>query len=196
MEKTKPVAPGRKPNAELRTREHLTESEVARLQRAAGRLGRHRHRDATLIMLGYRHGLRAGELVELQWSQVDFEQGVLHVRRSKRGAPSTHPLGRTELAALRRLANGQNPSGPVFTTERLGPLTVSGIAKIVARAGKLAGLGLAVHPHMLRHSCGYYLASHGQDTRAIQAYLGHRNIQHTVRYTELAPGRFRGFWHD
>jgi type 1 fimbriae regulatory protein FimB/type 1 fimbriae regulatory protein FimE len=67
---------------------------------------------------------------------------------------------------------------------------------MVARAGQLAGMPFRVHPHMLRHACGYKLANDGQDTRAIQAYLGHRNINHTVRYTELSPERFRGFWKD
>lgn len=62
---------------------------------------------------------------------------------------------------------------------------------MVERAGIEAELGFPVHPHMLRHACGFALANKGQDTRALQAYLGHRNIQHTVRYTELSPGRFK-----
>ena len=84
----------------------------------------------------------------------------------------------------------------VFVTERKGPLTTSAVRKIIARAGELAGLGFPVHPHMLRHACGFKLANDGHDTRAIQHYLGHKNIQHTVRYTELAPDRFNGFWKD
>jgi len=89
------------------------------------------------------------------------------------------------------------PDGPyLFTSERGGPMTVAGFQRMVKAAGDSAGLGFAVHPHMLRHACGYYLANKGFDTRAIQAYLGHRNIQHTVRYTELAPGRFNDFWSD
>jgi type 1 fimbriae regulatory protein FimB/type 1 fimbriae regulatory protein FimE len=75
-------------------------------------------------------------------------------------------------------------------------LTASAVQKMVARAGQLAGMPFRVHPHMLRHACGYKLANDGQDTRAIQAYLGHRDINHTVRYTELSPERFRGFWND
>jgi type 1 fimbriae regulatory protein FimB/type 1 fimbriae regulatory protein FimE len=81
-------------------------------------------------------------------------------------------------------------------SERGGPLTENAVGKLVARAGEAAGLELEVHPHMLRHACGYYLANKGTDTRAIQAYLGHRNIQHTVRYTELAADRFNGLWSD
>jgi len=84
----------------------------------------------------------------------------------------------------------------VFVTERKGPLTTSTVRKVVARAGEEAGIGFPVHPHMLRHACGYKLANDGQDTRAIQLYMGHRNIQHTVRYTELASDRFNRFWKD
>jgi type 1 fimbriae regulatory protein FimB/type 1 fimbriae regulatory protein FimE len=98
------------------------------------------------------------------------------------------------LIALKKLGNERQ--GTVFTTERGGPLTTSGFGKIVARAGEEAGLGMPIHPHMLRHACGYYLANQGQDTRVIQAYLGHADIRNTVIYTELAPDRFRGFWKD
>ena len=84
----------------------------------------------------------------------------------------------------------------LFVTERKGPLTTATVRKLVARAGEKAKLGFPVHPHMLRHACGYKLANDGQDTRAIQLYMGHRNIQHTVRYTELASDRFNGFWKD
>ena len=174
---------------------------MGRLKAAAGKVGRYGLRDSTMIYMAFRHGLRAAELVDLRWEQVDWEQRVLHVRRVKHGTPSTHPLGRTELAELRKLAGNRRPGSPpaagyVFLTERHGPLTTSAYGKIVARAGDLAGLGMPIHPHMLRHACGYYLASQGHDTRAIQAYLGHRNIQHTVRYTELAPDRFKSFWKD
>jgi type 1 fimbriae regulatory protein FimE len=81
-------------------------------------------------------------------------------------------------------------------SERQGPLTVDAVRKIVQRAGEQARLGFPVHPHMLRHACGFKLANEGHDTRAIQHYLGHKNIQHTVRYTELAPTRFKNFWQD
>jgi len=84
----------------------------------------------------------------------------------------------------------------VFVSERKGPMTDSAFRKIVARAGVAAGIALPVHPHMLRHATGFKLANDGQDTRAIQHYLGHKNIQHTVVYTQLAPQRFNGFWED
>ena len=189
--------PRRLPNRERRSREHLTPAEVETLMEAAGKIGRHGHRNATLILLAYRHGLRVGELVALRWDQVDLKAGLLHVARLKHGVPATHPLRGPELRALRRLQRDYPTSSAyVFSTERRGPLTDSAVRKIVARAGIAAGLTFPVHPHMLRHACGYKLANDGQDTRAIQQYLGHRNITHTVRYTELAPQRFRNFWQD
>jgi integrase len=151
------------------------------------------HRDATMILLAYRHGLRASEVCDLRWDQVDFDQAVLHVRRVKASTPSTHPLTGTELRALRRLQR-EVASPFVFVSERGSPFSVSGFRRIVERAA--SGLEIKVHPHMLRHACGFKLANDGVDTRALQAYLGHRNIQHTVRYTELAPDRFKGFWRD
>jgi integrase len=188
------VTPKRLPNAELRTREYLTEGEVERLLDAA-KDNRWGHRDGTMILVAYRHGLRAAELVDLRWDQVEFRTASLHVRRAKQGTPSTHPILGDELRALRRLQREHAPkSAFVFTSERGAPFSTAGFARIVERAGKQAKLGFKVHPHMLRHACGYALANKGHDTRALQAYLGHRNIQHTVRYTELSPTRFKDFW--
>jgi site-specific recombinase XerD len=188
------VTPRRLPNADLRTREYLTEAEVERLI-AAARKNRWGHRDATMLLVAYRHGLRVSELIDLRWDQVDFRTASLHVRRVKQGTPSTHPILGDELRALRRLQREQEPkSSFVFTSERGSPFTTAGFARMVERAGAEARLGLKVHPHMLRHACGYALANRGHDTRALQAYLGHRNIQHTVRYTELSPTRFKDFW--
>jgi integrase len=190
------VRPKRPPNADLRTREYLTAAEVERLLAAAGG-NRWGHRDATMILVAYRHGLRASELVDLRWDQVDFRTATLHVRRVKQGTPSTHPILGDELRALRRLQRDQEPKSHfVFTSERGAPFTTAGFARMIERAGIEAKLGFKVHPHMLRHACGYALANRGHDTRALQAYLGHRNIQHTVRYTELAPTRFKNFWRD
>jgi type 1 fimbriae regulatory protein FimB/type 1 fimbriae regulatory protein FimE len=188
--------PKRVPNRTVRSREYLTPDEVEKLIRAAARTGRHRHRDATLILVAYRHGLRAGELVSLRWDQVDFKEAVLRVTRSKNGTPSNHPIGAKEARALRKLRRDQGPSMHVFMTERAASMTTANVHKIVSRAGRLGGLPFPAHPHMLRHACGYKLANDGHDTRAIQHYLGHRNIMHTVRYTELASDRFKGFWSD
>jgi integrase len=189
------VTPRRRPNAELRVREYLTEKEVERLIEAA-KANRNGHRDSTMLLLSYRHGLRVGELVSLRWDQVGFETGILHVRRLKNGTPATHPLSGRELRALRRLRRESDVSLFVFVSERGSPFTVAGFQKLIARAGEAAGFEFQIHPHMLRHSCGYKLANDGIDTRTLQAYLGHRSIQHTVRYTELSPDRFKRFWRD
>jgi type 1 fimbriae regulatory protein FimB/type 1 fimbriae regulatory protein FimE len=192
--KNRTVTPKRRPNAELRTREYLTDAEVAQLAEAA-KGNRWGHRDATMIAVAYRHGLRAAELVDLRWDQIDFNTGTLAVRRVKKGSPSTHPIRGDEPRALRRLQREQEPKSPfVFTSERGAPFTTAGFARMVERAGEAAGLSFKAHPHMLRHACGFALANKGHDTRALQAYLGHRNIQHTVRYTELSPDRFKDFW--
>ena len=188
------VTPRRLPNGKLRTREYLTEAEVDRLMTAA-KGNRHGHRDATMALVAYRHGLRASELVDLRWEQVDFRTASLHVRRVKQGSPSVHPILGDELRTLRRLHRDQEPKSPfVFTSERGAPFTTAGFARMIERAGTEAKFAFKAHPHMLRHACGYALANKGHDTRALQAYLGHRNIQHTVRYTELSPTRFKDFW--
>jgi site-specific recombinase XerD len=187
--------PRRRPNRELRTREHLTTGEVDRLLGAA-KGNRWGHRDSTMILLAYRHGLRASELVDLRWDQFDFARAVLHVRRVKSGTPSTHPLTGREMRALRKLQR-QIPASPfVFVSERGAPFTTAGFARMLERTAVTADMEIKVHPHMLRHACGFKLANDGHDTRSLQAYLGHKNIQHTVRYTELAPARFKNFWRD
>lgn len=196
VNKTDAKLPKRRKNKDYRSREYLTELEVQQLMDAAGRIGRHGHRDATLIMLAYRHGLRVSELISLRWDQIDLKQGLLHVNRLKHGTPSVHPLRGPELRALDLVKLNYESNPFVFISERSGPLSADVIRKIVARAGVESRLPFTVHPHMLRHACGYRLAQAGQDTRAIQHYLGHRNIQHTVRYTQLSSERFKNFWED
>jgi len=144
------VMPRRPPNAELRTREHLREAEVERLMDAA-RKNRWGHRDATMVLMAYRHGFRPAELVDLRWDQIDFASGALHVRRVKRGTPSTHPILGDELRALRRLQREQKPKSPfVFTSERGAPFSTAGFARMIERAGTEARLGFKAPPHMLR----------------------------------------------
>jgi type 1 fimbriae regulatory protein FimE len=190
------LPPRRQSNASRRKREYLTPDEVEKLLQASAKLGRHGARDRTLILLAYRHGLRVSELVALRWDQVDLQTGVLHVARLKNGIASTHPIRGPELRALRELRR-QYPDSPyLFVSELGGPLTPATVRKLITRAGEQAKLPFPIHPHMLRHSTGYKLANDGHDTRAIQQYLGHRNITHTVRYTELSPERFKGFWKD
>jgi type 1 fimbriae regulatory protein FimB/type 1 fimbriae regulatory protein FimE len=173
--------PRRRRNSDLRTREYLTEAEVGRLIEAA-KDNRWGHRDSTMLLIAFRHGLRASELVDLRWEQIDLENAILHVRRVKQGTPATHPLTGRELRALRRLRREQEPKSPfVFVSERGDPFSNRGFQATVERAGKAAG---------------YKLANDGVDTRTIQAYLGHKSIQHTVRYTELAPTRFKSLFRD
>ena len=188
------LMPSRRPNADIRPREHLTEREVEKLI-AAARGNRWGQRDATMILIAFRHGLRASELCELQWSDVEFETGNLHLRRAKGGATGTHPLLGDELRALRVLKR-EAKSPFIFVTERGSPFSVSGLAKLIERAGIEAKIPFKVHAHMLRHACGYKLANDGVDTRTIQGYLGHKSIQHTVRYTELSPTRFKSLFRD
>ena len=186
--------PARPANAELRPREYLTPAEVEKLAKVA-RDGRHGHRDATLILVAYKHGLRAVEVCDLEWSQVEFgRSATLHVRRVKNGKPSTHPLRGDEIRALRELRRQYPDSAFVFTTERGGPFTTDAVNRLIKRLGARAGFPFQVHAHMLRHGCGYALANAGHDTRRIQDWLGHRSIQHTVRYTELTTTGFKDFW--
>ena len=189
------VAPRRLANSKYRSREHLTQSEVEKLIEAA-KTNRHGHRDTTMLLVAYRHGLRASELCDLEWSQVDFNGATLHVRRAKNGKAATHPIRGDEMRALRKLQREAPKSPFVFVNERGAPFSPDGFNWLVKRTGQKAGLPFQVHAHMLRHSAGYKLAGDGHDTRAIQDYLGHRNISNTVRYTELSPTRFKNFWRD
>jgi type 1 fimbriae regulatory protein FimB/type 1 fimbriae regulatory protein FimE len=176
-------------------RKYLTEREVETLMDYARKHSRYGHRDATMVLVAYRHGLRASELCDLQWHQVELDAGRMHIRRAKNGTPSVHPIRGDEIRALRRLRR-ENPTAHVFVTERGGPFTTVGFHHLIRRLGEVAGMPFKVHLHMLRHACGFALANAGHDTRALQHYLGHKNIQHTVRYTELSPDRFRDFWRN
>jgi type 1 fimbriae regulatory protein FimB/type 1 fimbriae regulatory protein FimE len=188
------VLPQRRRNAEYRQREHLTPSEVAKLIETA-KCNRYGRRDGTMILVAYRHGLRASEICDLEWSAVDFERAELHVTRKKGGKPATHPIRGDELRELRKIRKVAKGSF-VFETERGGPFAVESFNHLVKKIGQKANLPFRAHAHMLRHACGYKLAGDGHDTRSIQDYLGHRDIRHTVRYTELSPRPFRDFWRD
>src|SRR5262245_8532768 len=162
----------------------------------AQRHGRYGHRDATMILVAYRHGLRASEVCDLQWQQIELSEGRLHVHRAKNGIPSVHPIRGDEMRALRKLRRDYPKDAHVFVSERGGPISPIGFHRLVQRLGEAAKMPFPIHPHMLRHACGFKLANDGHDTRSLQHYLGHRNIQHTVRYTELAPDRFKDFWRE
>lgn len=194
----------RMPNESYRTREFLTTKEVDKLGEAAKNTGRHGLRDETLIVMMFRHALRVGEVVALKWEQVDLDRGLLHVRRLKRGLPGTHPLRGAQIRSLRKLKREMKDgamkyadSPYVFVNELGSPLSTNSVHKIVKRAGELASMPFSVHPHMLRHSTGFYLANDKrQDTRAIQGYMGHANINNTTIYTQLAANRYNNFWDD
>jgi type 1 fimbriae regulatory protein FimB/type 1 fimbriae regulatory protein FimE len=129
---------------------------------------------------------------------VDLQAALLHVHRAKNGTPSVHPLTGRELWALRALQRQAQGSPFVFNTERGSGMTTDNVRKVLQWAARDAGLpeGAPINPHALRHACGFSLANRGTDTRTVQSYLGHRSIQHTVRCTKLAPGRFKGLFAD
>jgi Phage integrase family len=189
--------PRRRPNLETREREYLRETEVeALIDAVRKRGGRLAQRDALLILMAFTHALRAVEVVRLRWSAIDLKGGTIHVNRVKNGAPSVHPLRGRELRGLRGWARIQGTSPMVFTASGGAPMSPRSVHRVVAQAGVAAKLPFAIHPHMLRHALGYRLANKGIDTRAIAGFMGHRAIQHTVRYTALAPGRFDNLWED
>ena len=189
-----PTPPPKKTST--REREYLRNDEVKAMIHAAKKVGRHGVRDGAMILLMFRHGLRTAELVALKWTQIDLVGGYIEIHRVKNGHDTVHPLRSPELRALRILQRQYPETQYVFISERKAPLSTRSIRHIIARAGELAGIPFQVHPHQLRHACGYYLAASGHDTRAIQDYLGHKNIHHTVRYTQMSPQRFENFWSD
>jgi type 1 fimbriae regulatory protein FimB len=181
----------------MNDRKHLTGREFDHLLGAV-KGSRNEARDRCLLLLMFRHGLRVSEACGLKLDQVDTESRVLHVARLKGGLSTTHPLRLDELRAIKAWLTERarmKPAGKsFFVSEQRTPLHRSTVNLALTKYGKRAALPLAVHPHMLRHACGYALADQGADTRLIQDYLGHRNIQHTVRYTATNPARFERLW--
>jgi type 1 fimbriae regulatory protein FimB len=181
----------------INVRKHLLPAEIDRLI-AATKGSRNEARDRCLLLLMFRHGLRASETCGLVLAQVDMESRVLHVARLKNGLSTTHPLRTIELRAIKtwlvRREKMKADCDAFFLSERRRPLSRGTLWSIIRSYGRLAGLGFVVHPHMLRHACGFALADQGADTRLIQDYLGHRNIQHTVLYTAANPARFEKLW--
>lgn len=185
---------GRKKNADLRPREYLTPTEAEALIDAAGTVGRHPLRDRTLLLLMYRRALRVSEATGLSWNQVDLEEGWVHLPRLKGGVTTAQPLSETERRALLALKSQYSASPYLFSSERAKQLSRGAVNRIVSRAGLLAGLTLKVHPHMLRHACGYALVNQGVQLRKIQMLMGHSRIESTVQYTMLDKNRLRGIW--
>lgn len=173
-------------------RDYLTEQEVSLLIDAAKKQGRHGQRDALILLVAYRHGLRSCELVDLTWDQVNFKLGTLLVHRAKNGANSTHPLTGDELRSLRILKkDSQSPY--IFVSERGDRMTTANVRQLCRKLRQALNLDIPLHAHALRHACGHKLADQGIDTRRIQDYLGHKNIQNTQRYTQLSAAKFKGF---
>ena len=181
---------------EQRLRDYLTRDEVASLLRAAKKSPRHGTRNHTMILLAYRHGLRATELVNLRVSDLDLRTGTIYCRRAKGSRSSLHPMKPDEVTALEKVLRERESRATdhAFRSERAARMSRSAFWRIVSNAGARAGLPVKAYAHLLRHSCGYFLANKGCDLRLIQDYLGHKQIQNTVRYTALNPARFAGLW--
>lgn len=190
------VPPKRRPDA--RARKHLFPTEVAALMKAARNSGRYQLRDEVAVMLAYRHGLRATELVGLQWSQVDLRGATVTIRRAKGGQTTQHPLRSIELRLLGKLRKEYPEAAYVLMTERGSPWSTSNWRKVLQRLAAAAGdkVAITVNPHALRHACGFKLAADGVDTRGLSHYLGHRSLQSTERYTAQSAARFKNFFID
>ena len=124
----------------VREREYLTSSEIDQVAKAAKSIGRHAHRDCTIIMIAYHHALRVSELVGLKWSQIDLNQGLIHVNRLKNGVASVHPISGNNIRALRKLKRDYPETQYVFITERKGPMVSDTVRKLFKRAGEKAKL--------------------------------------------------------
>jgi len=182
-------------DAHERPRDYVTEEELLALVESTKR-SRYHWRDATMLMLTFYHGLRVSELCHLRRTHLDLTHGRLWVERLKGSLSTQQSLLPQELRALKRYlkqrGNSQLPW--LFLTERGNQFTRFTMHYMVRTAAERAGLTFAVHPHMLRHGCGYALANRGYDLRVIQDYLGHRDPKHTTRYTRTAAHRFERLW--
>jgi type 1 fimbriae regulatory protein FimB/type 1 fimbriae regulatory protein FimE len=172
-------------------RDYLTLEEVKQLKEVAKNIGRYGKRDALIIQMSFAHGLRVSELIDLKWNDIDWTTGRIHIERLKNSDLSVQIIGGAELRELRAIHKGSR-SPFIFTTERGGPMTRDNVNKLLTKCAKVANFDFPVHPHMLRHGCGYQLANNGVDTRTIQEYLGHKDIRNTVRYTKLNANKFKG----
>lgn len=197
MKTQRPQPPRKLPHKGRRSRKFLREPEVHQLIYTAQRWP-NGHRNATLIYMMYRHGLRVSEACALTWEQVDLDARRLFVKRLKNGKPSVQELTSEQSNALQELKRSMPEHSPyVFTTPRGTRLDRSTVYKMIRKTGERAKLGLVVNTHKMRHACGYHLTNVRKvDLRRIQDYLGHKDIKHTVAYTELAEDKFDGIWGD
>lgn len=184
-----------------RNREHLTPDELQKLLDAVKTpgLSRNPERDYCLLLLMAHHGLRVSEACTLKLSDVQVNEKSIYIKRLKSGKSTSHPLFNGEVRALKEWlkirASTQSEYDTVFLSEQRKPLSRRTVWLMMDKYAKAAGLdALAVHPHMLRHACGYHMANRGNDLRLIQEFLGHRSVSNTVRYTEVSPTRFANVW--
>lgn len=187
-----------KNNSDIKKRNFLTQNEIESLLNAANS-GPHAARNYCLTLLCFIHGFRASEICRLRISDIDLRSKCIYIHRLKKGFSTTHPLLNKEIQALKRWLDirdeyPQSTSEWLFLSRKGNPLSRQQFYQIISASGDQAGLPLEIHPHMLRHSCGFALANMGIDTRLFQDYLGHRNIRHTVWYTASNAGRFYGIW--
>jgi integrase len=189
--------PRRRPNSEYRQREYLTTDEMAKILKAV-RKNRYGIRDYCLVLLMARHGLRVSEAITLKVENIDFGTSSLYVKRLKGSKSSSHPLSGVEMRAIRTLLKKMPSTTWLFLSNRAAPMTRGNVQAIFAKAGKDAGIPFRVHPHQARHFTGWALCNRPNpvDLRTLQSWMGHANPSHTIRYSELAPGRFRGIWDD
>ncbi|MEO1282917.1 MAG: tyrosine-type recombinase/integrase [Pseudomonadota bacterium] len=158
--------------------DYLTENEVMKLV-AGARASRNAERDQLPIFMLFRHGYRESELIMTRRNWIDLQKAVIWIERLKRGMSRYHPLAGDELRRMRKYLRSREDDLPwLFVSERCQPLSPRSVRRIVADAAKTANLQ-HVHPHMLRHSCGFHLRERGHDIRMIQEYLGHASITST-----------------
>lgn len=175
----------------VKKKNHLTAQEVSEILTLAG-ASRYGTRDKALILISFRHGLRASEATALTWDQIDLKSGRIEVQRLKGSDDSTQVLEHDEVRLLKKLKDESEDNRFVFMTERKTPMNAQGFFRLMSRLGQAAGYSFKLHPHMLRHGAGYEMANKDISTRKIQAFLGHKNIQHTVSYTTMSSSAFKG----